>query len=356
MIVTFWAGDVNCGLSVAKGCALGYNFGMSWNILGHEWAVSLLQNTLQHGDPHHAYLFTGRGGVGRRTLALRLAQAINCTQPPEAGVPCGQCRACRLIAQMQHPDLSVVQADTEGGTLKVEQVRELQRALALAPYEARYRVALLLRFEEAHPSAANALLKTLEEPPARVILLLTASDGESLLPTILSRCEVLRLRPPARSAVAQHLIKQHGCEPAQAQLLANLSDGCPGAAVRLLENPQALEQRDQWLAEHLALLHINRAERFRYAEKLSKDKATLRPILLTWLSLWRDVLLQAAGAAAPISNMHLSAQISDLAQKIGLARTHQFVQRLERTFEQLDRNVNPKLLLEVVLLDLPHIR
>lgn len=329
---------------------------MSWNILGHQWAVTLLQNTLRWGEPHQAYLFTGRSGIGRRTLALKLAQAINCTQPPEAGIPCEQCRTCRLIAQMQHPDLSIIHADNEGGTLKVEQIRELQHTLALAPYEARYRVAVLLRFEEANPSAANALLKTLEEPPERVILMLTANDSESLLPTIVSRCEVLRLRPPGRAQVTRHLIEKYACEPSHAHLLSNLSDGCPGVAVRLLENPQILVQRDQWLEEHLTLLHTNRAERFRYAEKLSKDKTDIRAALLTWLSLWRDVTLQAAGAATPISNIHLSEQIRELAQQIGVQNARQFVQRLQSAFEQLDHNVNPKLLLEVILLDLPQTR
>jgi DNA polymerase III subunit delta' len=133
----------------------------NWDLLGHGWAIQLLKEHIIKQRMRHAYLLTGPAGVGRRTLALRFAQALNCPQPAASGVPCRSCRTCRLLENSQHPDLAVVQAEQVEGTLKVDQVRELQRSLALSPYEAKYRIALLLRFEEAHPSAANALLKTL---------------------------------------------------------------------------------------------------------------------------------------------------------------------------------------------------
>src|SRR5512146_42884 len=129
---------------------------MNWNMLGSEWAIQLLKSHVANQQLRHAYLITGPQGVGRRTLALRLAQAVNCRQPVSPGEPCGICSNCKRLEAMQHPDLTVVQADQEGGTLKVDQVRELQHSLALSPYEANYRIALLLRFEEAHPSAENA--------------------------------------------------------------------------------------------------------------------------------------------------------------------------------------------------------
>ncbi len=124
--------------------------------------------------------------------------------------PAASCLTCRQIENMQYSDLLVVQAEQEGGTLKVDQIRELQHSLALAPYQGRYKVALLLRFEEAHPSAMNALLKTLEEPAPQVIILLTADSPENLLPTIVSRCEVLRLRPISLEQVSQGLQDRSG--------------------------------------------------------------------------------------------------------------------------------------------------
>ena len=137
-----------------------------WNVLGHEWASEMLRQHITRDAIRHAYLFAGPPGVGRRTLALRFSQALNCTQPIAPGVPCGACRDCKEIEAMRHPDLMVVQAETEGGILKVERIREARRTLMLKPYQSRYRVALFLRFQEANDSAANALLKTLEEAPA----------------------------------------------------------------------------------------------------------------------------------------------------------------------------------------------
>jgi DNA polymerase-3 subunit delta' len=119
----------------------------NWNMLGHEWAVDMLRQHAARGEVRHAYLFCGPPGLGRRTLALRLAQALNCTKPIAAGVPCGVCRDCKQIEAMQHPDMNVIQADSEGGTLKVDQVREVQHALSLKPYQAKYRLSLFLRFQ-----------------------------------------------------------------------------------------------------------------------------------------------------------------------------------------------------------------
>src|SRR5512143_877551 len=127
---------------------------MDWGIIGHEWAVNLLSKHIAHGQERHAYLITGAQGVGRRTLALRFAQGLNCLNPPVPGQPCRNCSACKRIEAMKHPDLIVVEAEHEGEVLKIDQIRELQHSLALAPYEARYRVALILRFEEAHAGAA----------------------------------------------------------------------------------------------------------------------------------------------------------------------------------------------------------
>ncbi len=324
--------------------------------MGHEWAVNLLREHVARGEVRHAYLVTGPRGVGRRTLALRLAQALNCTQPPAPGEPRLECRICSQIERMQHPDLSVVQAEQEGGTLKVDQVRELQHDLALHPYEARYRVALLLRFEEAHPSAMNALLKTLEEPAPQVILILTAESAESLLPTIVSRCEVLRLRPLSLEQTRRGLQERWDVPPDKAQLLAHVSGGKPGYALRLYQEPERLEQRQLWLSEHMRLLAASRVERFAFAETLSKDRDALRGALYAWLSLWRDVMLASSGASAPVANLDYQAEIENLSQQYGLPAAHRVAAAVDRTLNMLERNVNARLATEVLMLDLPRRR
>jgi DNA polymerase-3 subunit delta' len=328
----------------------------NWNILGHEWAVELLQSHLVNQRTRHAYLFTGPQGVGRCTLAIRLTQALNCPQHVKPGIPCGECRACRLIENKQHPDLSVVQAEEVGRALKVDQIRELQRTLSLAPYEAIYKVALLLRFEEANPNAANALLKSLEEPPPQVIMLLTASDSETLLPTIVSRCEVIRLRPLGIPRVSEGLQTHWGIPAEEANLLAHISGGRPGYAQKLSQNPEALEKRQIQLDDILRLLHATRVERFTYAEELSKDRAYLQNTLQTWLTLWRDLMLRAAGSHSPLTNIDREAEIQELANQIDLVTAQEIVLLLEKSSAQIENYINPRLVTECLMLDLPNLQ
>ncbi len=332
----------------------------NWNLLGHEWAVDMLRQHAAHDEIRHAYLFCGPPGLGRRTLALRLAQALNCTKPLAPGVPCGLCRDCKQIEAMQHPDMNVIQAvdgdnqPKEGGTLKVDQIREVQRSLSLKPYQSKYRVALFLRFQEANDNAANALLKTLEEAPAHAILLLTADTPEQLLPTIISRCEILRLRPLPIEAVESDLIYR-GVDEERARLLAHISGGRPGYARRLVDDVTLLEKRDERLNDLQSLLPAARVEKFSYADKLSKDKDAMRQAIIIWLTYWRDVMLRVAGAETPLINVDRNMEIEFLAGRLTLSTARRVVSDLENALEKMDRNVNSRLLAEVLLMDWPYL-
>ena len=326
----------------------------NWNLLGHDWAVDMLRQHVSNGTMRHAYLFTGSPGVGRRSLALAFARSLTCSHPPAPGAFCGKCRNCRQIAAMQHPDLNIIQAEKEGGMLKVEQIRELRKSVLLSPYQAKYKIILLLRFQEANPSAANALLKTLEEAPSKVILLLTANNTEQLLPTIVSRCEVLRLRPLPTPRIESYLLEK-GADAEKAQFLAHLSAGRPGYALRLLEDESALGFRNEKLDEFANLLGDSRVARFNYAASLAKDKEGFRESLLLWLSLWRDVMLLVAGDEQNIVNIDRRELIETLADRLSLAEAKKLLTTSERGLTQLKRNVNARLLAEVILLDFPKI-
>lgn len=324
----------------------------NWNLLGHEWAVDMLKQHVAKHTMRHAYLITGSPGLGKRSLALAFARSLTCSAPPAPGEFCGECRNCRQFGKMQHPDLTLIQSESVGGMLKVEQIRELRKSVLLAPYQAPYRIVLLLRFEEANASAANALLKTLEEAPSKVILILTADNVEQLLPTIVSRCEVLRLRPLPVPRV-DNFLRSKGADAEQAALLAHLSGGRPGYALNLLEDESALEFRREKLTEFANLLPASRVARFRYAEDLAKDKETFRKTLMLWLSLWRDVMLQCAGKKDSITNIDQRELIEMLAIKLDLSAAKKQLVAAENAIGQLQRNVNARLLAENLLLDFP---
>ena len=347
----------------------------NWNLLGHEWAVDMLQQQVARGEVRHAYLFCGPPGLGRRTLALRFAQALNCTTPIAAGIPCGTCRDCKQIEAMQHPDLSIIEPTIKdkdnskilipglNGEIRIEQIRDLQKAIHLKPYQTKYRVLIFLRFNQSNEQAANALLKTLEESPAHAILILTTDTPETLLPTIVSRCEVLRLRPLSISAIESDLLKR-GVDEEHARLLAHISSGRPGYARKLIDDGTLLEERETRLNDLQSLLSASRIQKFSYAasldneEKEAKNKnkpSVIRKVILIWLSYWRDVMLRAAGAETPLTNIDRNMEIEFLAGRLNLTTARRVVADLESTLEKMDKNVNSKLLAEVLLLDWPKV-
>jgi DNA polymerase-3 subunit delta' len=338
---------------------------MDWGVLGNPWAETLLQGHLQAGRLRHAYLFLGPDGVGKRTLALRFARALNCERHGGSGAFCDPaqdpvCRACRLTPQETYPDLHVLRPEAEGGGIRVEQIRELQHQLALAPFEGRWRIALLSEFHRASHSAANALLKTLEEPPAHVLLLLTSPTAEALLPTIVSRCETLALRPlPVAELVGE--LRARGLPEAQAELLAGISGGRPGRALALAEAPEVMGRRQQHLQDLWMLLGGTRGLRFDYVRKslnapeLEGRRVQAAEMLETWLSVWRDAVLLAHGGRVPPANPDQHKQVGWLAGRIGRDSLQRVLQQLDLTLEAIEANANLRLALEALMLDLPFV-
>ncbi|MFU8827351.1 MAG: DNA polymerase III subunit delta' [Brevefilum sp.] len=330
---------------------------MAWNIHAQDWAVSLLKSHAAGDKLRHAYLITGPEGVGRQTLAVNFAQALNCTNPPQPGEFCGNCRDCRQLADLTHPDLSLLLPVEDHKDILIDQVRALQHTLALSPYSGAYRIALLPDFQRATKSAANALLKTLEEPPDRVILLLTATAPEVLLPTVVSRCEVIRLRPASIQATQAYLHAQRGLDADRARLLAHISGGRIGAAIRMAEDPAALQERRSYLDELLALLPIKHYLRFkrieRFSKSIDKSRQKLGEIFPVWQSFWRDVFLRAAGESLPLVNVDLEAQIGQVAAQVTAERARDLVIAHQAAIQHLDANANIQLLLETLVLQWP---
>lgn len=343
-------------------------------VIGHNWATDLLAGAIKHQRIGHAYLITGPAQIGKTTLAQTFAQALNCTgyQPmgnglfndpallPPPIVPCGQCRACQLIADGRHPDVRIVAPEVSGrgkATLKIETIRELQRDLNLAAYEAKYKVAILTDFETATIGAANAFLKTLEEPPSNVILLLTANDADTLLATITSRCRTISLRPLPTDLVEQSLAIRWRVPAAQAQLLAHLADGRLGWAVQASQDPAILQARHEEIDALYTALDGKRARRFELADNLTRKPELLPDLLQTWLSWWRDALIlveqRRGNGRSPLTNVDQQEQLNRYAKGWEQKQTLAALKQTNLALWQLQRNANSKLVIENLLLTYP---
>ncbi len=231
-------------------------------------------------------------------------------------------------------------------------MRALQHDLALRPVEGRYRVAIFDQFETATIEAQNALLKTLEEPPVYVVLVLLASDPAALLPTIVSRCQPITLRPLTSAQVRAALVEAWGVKPDQADVLAHLSGGRLGWAVNAAADPALLQERDKYLDDLVTLLKSDRVARFNYADEVTK-KGDVRAALDLWRTWWRDVMLIASGSAAELVNIDRMERLHALAKHVNLSQAQAAAAACGRALWQIDHNVTPRFVVEVLLLDLP---
>jgi len=304
----------------------------------------------------HAYLFLGPESIGKLTLARAFAAALNCAHDDLHRRPCGTCSACQRIASGNHPDVIYAQPDPATGTLKIEEVRSITARIALKPFEARFRIAILPSFERAQPRAQDALLKTLEEPPPHAILILTAPSGEAILPTIASRSQLLRLRPLPPDLVAAILEERFGADRETAALLGRISGGRLGWAIEALADPDRLTARREALDLLAGLLSQNRAVRFNEAEKLAREKTALAALLDLWQMFWRDALLMAAGAGLPIANIDRREELASLVERSTAAEILAALRATQAALAALNTNANVRLAVEVMLLDYPGLR
>lgn len=318
-----------------------------WYTVGNEWAIALLQRAVRLNRVAHTYLFTGQEGIGKTHLARYLAAMLNC---PGEGPPCGECDSCLHIARDAHPDVLLVRP--QEGRLKIDQIREAQHSLSLSPFAASWRVAIITDFQKATPEAANALLKTLEEPASRAVIILTATDPSLLLPTVVSRCQVIALRPVSQVKIEEALRSHWNLDPSRARLLAHLSAGRMGWAAQVASDPNLLAGREKDLQILNDLLAHGRAERIMAAEELA-HRDDLAALLLTWQGWWQDVLLLASGCTDYISNLDYVDTMRFQADMLGVRRARAAISSVETALQYIDENVNPRLALEVLLTSWP---
>jgi DNA polymerase-3 subunit delta' len=338
---------------------------MSWSVVGHARAVASLQRSLREDRLAHAYLITGPEQVGKARLALDLAKAIECA---EAERPCGACRSCRLVEAGRHPDVMVVsvggvcdQADHDHARdgskdIKICQIRRLERSLVLSPFEGPDRVVIIDPADALNVFASDALLKTLEEPPPHVEIILIARDAGALSETIVSRARRIALGPVPLADIRAEL-ENRGVEGERAAVLAQLARGRIGWAIQHASDETLAEQRRQWFGEIERIGRARRAERMRLAAELAARYASKRDDLLAFLGLleswWRDLLLASEGCHDLVANSDRSLGIRALAQVVPASAAVAALIAVGACRQQIHDNVNTRLALEVLVLRLP---
>ncbi len=307
------------------------------SLIGQEKAKAFLGRMFVSRRLAHAYLFRGPDGVGKRLCASLVAARLNCIRPSSDGA-CGDCPSCRKFRSANHPDIVFVAP--EGGTIKIDTVRELCRSLSYPPYESGMRVLILEDVHSMGPAAANSLLKTLEEPPPGNVLILTAESSRQVLPTISSRCQVVTFYPLTDAQASQVIMAQlPGIEEDEARLLAGLAGGSPGTALSIHEKELMEHYRDaiRVVVSPTDGLERNQAvsQTLLAAGKIAALKDEL-PLLLGLLRMWvRDRMLDDTGG--------------DQAE---LQKHQARLAALERAERQLARNCNRALVCEVLLFNL----
>ena len=312
------------------------------NVLGHERARGLLGRALADGRLPPALLLCGPEGVGKRTIALAAAVALLC----ERGEGCGECAVCQRIERGLHPDVIVVAP--EKATIKIEQVRDLSREIGARPFEGRARAFVI---DDAHvmtEQAMNALLKSLEEPAATSHVFLVTGAPQALLPTIRSRCQVLRFGPIPHALLESHLVERHGLDAADARLRASLSGGSLGAALAF-ETEGYRAVRDLLVAGLRKLPEVGPLERMDFAQKLADTEDGML-VVVALRSILRDVAAARAGAPPEaLLNRDAAEAIAAIAKGPLAARAIALGDFTEDTRTALRTNANRLLSMDVLV-------
>lgn len=315
-------------------------------IIGHDRQKDILRRAMSGGRLAHAYLFAGPEGVGKRLMALTLARALFC----QDGTGCGECAPCRKVDHRNHPDLHFLEPD--GSSIKIEQVRALQHELNLRPFEGKYKICLIEAADTMTVAAANALLKTLEEPRGDTLLILLSSHPQRLLETIRSRCQPLHFPRQPLELIRASLQTQLGIADDEAHVLAALSDGSFKKAFGK-DRQLYLEDRRTLLKTLTALSAGSILPILEFAEQLAGDKAGLPDILEIFQAFYRDVLLTLHGRdTSELVNLDLSEKVRRVAGRENASTVLVKLDALGNARRQLDRNLNPQLVMEVLLLRL----
>lgn len=316
------------------------------SFLGNARVVEILRRAVELDRLPHALIFAGPSGVGKRTLALLLAQLVNCASPSR-NLACGECASCRRIAHGSHPDVRLIEPD--GAFIKIEQIRQMIGEIAYQPFEAKYRVVILDPAEQLKLEAANCMLKTLEEPPSRTIIVLVTSNPYLLLTTIQSRSRLLQFAGISQDRIEAHLIKNAGWNQEDAHLAAALSRGSLGSALAFDAGSYIPVRAQALRFVSLLLSRGSYAEASRLAAGTVKDKDAFPVWVEAVVTILQD-LFYAKTAPERVGQRDILEDLRALAESTPASTVVSAVRAFDRLRRGLRHNVNRQIALETLFL------
>ena len=333
------------------------------DIFGHRRVVSLLSRAVARGSVPPSLLFAGPEGVGKRRVAMALAETLNCLQPTTGdGLErdaCGTCAACRRIARGTHPDVIVLEPG-DSGTIKIDPVREIIDRAQYRPFEGRRRAVIVDHADALTDDAQSALLKILEEPPSGSVFLLVTSSPDALLSTVRSRCPRLRFGPLSPGEIADALKRDHEYGDAEARAAAADADGSLGRALEAeaADLTEARSTAQQWLTQ--AARSGDLSTRVQMAQSLfdkksvpAVDRARLAACLRALSSLLRDLgILSTRADARMLANADLQGALERLAAAYDSTRSMRAFTAVDKALGALERNASPKIVADWLVLQL----
>lgn len=332
-----------------------------WRFCGNRPSVDKLRHAAQLRKPRHAFLISGVPSIGKRTLALRFAQSLLCERPI-GGDPCFECGSCRRVLRETHPDVSIYSLvrqaahGSKAGGLTIETARSISSDAPLRPLNGDWRFVIVDDAELLLPDAQEALLKTIEEPPPFMVLLLIASDLDSILSTIRSRCELLELGATPIPEITTFLVEL-GNEPALADAAASFSNGAPGWAIRAISDPSVIEERRSIVEQAAAWIESNDFERiataFGMSDSLVRERDETMSIIEATAGLWRDSLLIRTGNSDRIVFRAHSDLTARLAGSHDITELLAALSAVRICLDDIRTNVRTRLALESMVITWP---
>jgi len=317
-------------------------------IIGHKSAKKILQKQIKSSRVSHAYLFTGREGIGKKTLAIQFAKALFCRQIVSDS--CDSCITCRKIEHYNHPDLKSIEIEEDSKQLKIDQIREMQRTLAYKPYEGERKVYIIDDADHMTSQAANSLLKTLEEPPSYATIILLAEDINKILPTVFSRCQHIKLSAISKSKIKDLLIDK-GIKKDKIEILSRLANGSPGQALRLSSEEGLFSQREEVLSFLIKLQKIDSVKLFEFVDimvKLYKQGFPLFDLLSNW---YHDIMMYKQDSESnDIINYDYRKNIIEEVNSYNINELISILNLINKYQQYIDHNVRKDLVLQVLLL------